>query len=403
MPNTPQTATIVTMMKDEGPFLLEWLAFHRVIGFDNICVYFNDCSDGTAQMLERLEQMGQLRAFANQVPEGKKPQPHALTLAQKNPAITQSEWVLVMDADEFVHIKTGAGHLSDLLHALPDKTDAIAMTWRIMGSSGIIDWSPGLVSEHYHRGASDGFRKGWGVKTMFRPFAHMKFGIHRPSIKQRKQNPDREAALLAQNWVNGAGRPLTRRFKSSAWRSSTHTIGYDLVEMNHYATRSIESFLLRDLRGNVNNKIGKYDPAYFAIFDRNEESHTGVQRHLPKVKEQIASYLADPVLRDLQTRANAFHQDRLDRLKAKPDYGARVQALRDAGATALQDLEKVLYTQSLPPEAKQQVAELKARGASDAQIAQLIAHSPLIAQIERETDEADAAEYAALGIALNRS
>jgi len=400
MANAPHTATIVTMMKDEGPYLLEWVAFHRLIGFDNICVYFNDCSDGTSQMLARLEEMGELRAFPNLVPEGKKPQPNALTLAEKNPAITRSEWVMVMDADEFLHIKTGDGHLRDLLAALPEGTDALALTWRIMGSNGVEAWNPGLVTEQYTRGARDDFRKGWGVKTMFRPFENMKFGIHRPSIKQRKTSPQREAALLDQLWVNGSGRPLTKRFKAEAWRSSTHTVGYDLAEVRHFATRSLENFLLRDLRGNVNNKTGKYDPAYFAIFDRNEDPHDGLKQHLPALKDQRDAYLADPVLAELQSGAEAFHQARLDRLKARADYDVRLHALRTAGAVPYEALAQVLYTQSLPPEAKKQVAGLQAKGVPDSHIAQMIAQSPLIKQIERATDDADAAEYAAMGISL---
>lgn len=370
------------------------------VGFTDILVYTNDCSDGTSQMLARLEEMGELRAFPNLVPEGKKPQPNALNLAEKNPAITQSDWVLVMDADEFLHVKTGDGHLRGLLAALPEGTDALALTWRIMGSNGLEAWNPGLVTEQYTRGARDDFRKGWGVKTLFCPFENMKFGIHRPSIKQRNTSPQREAALLDQLWVNGSGRPLTKRFKAEAWRSSTHTVGYDLAEVKHFATRSLENFLLRDLRGNVNNKTGKYDPAYFAIFDRNEDPHDGLKQHLPALKDKRDAYLADPVLAELQTRAEAFHQARLDRLKARADYDTRLQALRTAGAVPYEALSQVLYTQSLPPEAKKQVAGLQAKGVPDSHIAQMIAQSPLIKQIERATDEADAAEYAAMGISL---
>ena len=38
---------IVTAMKNEGPFILEWAAYHLSIGFDRFLVYTNDCDDGT--------------------------------------------------------------------------------------------------------------------------------------------------------------------------------------------------------------------------------------------------------------------------------------------------------------------------------------------------------------------
>ena len=37
--------TAVTCVKNEGPFLLEWIAFHRIIGVTDFLFYSNDCSD----------------------------------------------------------------------------------------------------------------------------------------------------------------------------------------------------------------------------------------------------------------------------------------------------------------------------------------------------------------------
>ena len=33
-------------MRNEAPFILEWIAYHRAIGFDDFLIYSNDCSDG---------------------------------------------------------------------------------------------------------------------------------------------------------------------------------------------------------------------------------------------------------------------------------------------------------------------------------------------------------------------
>jgi hypothetical protein len=47
----------VSMMKDEAPNLLEWFAHHLAVGFTDILVYTNDCTDGTVEMLQRLEEL----------------------------------------------------------------------------------------------------------------------------------------------------------------------------------------------------------------------------------------------------------------------------------------------------------------------------------------------------------
>ena len=33
-------------MKNEGPYIVDWLAHHRVVGIDQVLVYTNDCEDG---------------------------------------------------------------------------------------------------------------------------------------------------------------------------------------------------------------------------------------------------------------------------------------------------------------------------------------------------------------------
>ena len=50
----------VTSMRNEGAFLLEWLAHHRAVGFTDVLVFSNDCDDGTDAMLDRLAQLGWL-------------------------------------------------------------------------------------------------------------------------------------------------------------------------------------------------------------------------------------------------------------------------------------------------------------------------------------------------------
>ena len=48
--------TAVTCVKNEGPFLLEWIAFHRVLGVTDFLFYSNDCTDATDRLLDALAQ-----------------------------------------------------------------------------------------------------------------------------------------------------------------------------------------------------------------------------------------------------------------------------------------------------------------------------------------------------------
>ena len=367
--------TILSMMKDEGHSLVEWVAYHKHIGFDNICVYTNNCGDGTDEMLIRLEEMGWVKHFRNDVPEGKKPQPNALMLATKNPEVMDSEWILTMDADEFLSVKVGRGRVSNLVEKMDPEANAIAITWRFFGSSGVTDWNPGLVTENYTHAAPDMFKKGWGVKTMFKPYRDIKLGIHRPHIKKAKQEPANAKLLFDQLWLNGSGKPMPDEFSLSGWRSTKPTLGYKWVELNHYAVKSYEAYLLRRVRGNVNNKEDKYNAAYFALFDRNEEEHMNATRHAKGVKKKMAQILSDPIMRELQDKALEFHAKRVEMLRSSGEYEQWVKDLKEAGEVPLDKLDEVLFVQHLPKEWQQKVKDLQAAGVPDKKIAKMISQT----------------------------
>lgn len=382
--------TVVTMMKDEAPFLLHWIAHHRLIGFDRIVVFTNDCSDGTDALLDRLEEMGEVIHRRNKVPEGGKPQPLALRRAMKLPEVTESEWLLVLDVDEYLSIRTGGGHLDDLLDTAPE-ADGFALTWRMMGANGHIDWTDAPVTEAYTRGAPDLFRRGWGVKTLFRPFDDMKLGIHRPTVRGRDK-----AALQARNWVNGSAKPMTRGFMEGMWRSSLATLGYRHAEICHYATQSAEAFLRRAARGNVNAKSDKYDATYYGIFNRNETVQERLSRFAAPTRARVAAYLADPTLAALHDAASAWHARAREALRAAPDHAARMAALEKASQTPLDALDEVLFPQPLAPEGKATVARMQAEGIPEKEIARAVARS--VGRMEAARDARDARELLARGV-----
>jgi hypothetical protein len=388
--------TILSMMKDEGPRLLEWMAYHRLIGAAEVWVYTNDCRDGTDAMLDRLEAMGLVRHMRNVVPEGKKPQPHALSLAERHAGIVAADWLIVIDADEFVHVKTGDGSFAALLAACPDGTEGVAINWRVMGSNGVAAWSDAPILPQFNRGAPEAFRRGWGVKTLFRPFPHLKLGIHRPTVKGARRDPARMAALQGLHWVNGSGLQMPPSFLNDGWRGSAPTVGYALAEVAHFAVQSREAFLLRADRGNVNLKSGKYDATYFAVFDRNEDALPDLSRHAGRVAALVGDWLQDAELKRLLHASVDWHAARLATLRDTPGFDAQMAALADAAAVPFDALDRLLFVQPLAPAGKRMVTQMQAEGIPDAQIAGHVARS--VAGLEAARDAREEAELHAMGI-----
>ncbi len=355
--------TAVSMMKDEGPYVIEWVAHHLAVGFSDLVVYTNDCSDGTDDMLIRLEELGLCHHRRNAIPEGIRPQPSALNYAQDEPVVAHSDWVMVFDADEFLSIKYGNGTLDDLLLATKAQgANGIVVTWRIFGSGGVVDWSRAPVTEQYLMAAPQTWNKGWGVKTLFTfDPDYWKLGIHRPKMKTRHiktEFPDQV------KWLNGSGREMEDYFKFRGWRSITRTVGYDWVQLNHYAVKSVDSYAIRKMRGNVNNKADKYNSDYWSLQDRNEVLDDTMLRYTDARNAIILQLLADPELNRLHNAALARAENRLAELRQTEAYHALVADLGKASAVPISQIV------AKPPQArdKEKIAALmsdveKLRGA----------------------------------------
>ncbi|MEP5759926.1 MAG: glycosyltransferase family 2 protein [Litoreibacter sp.] len=326
----------VSMMKDEAPFLLEWYAHHLAVGFTKILVYTNDCSDGTDDMLIRLEELGLGYHRRNNIREGIKPQPSAMKHAQAEPKVREADWVLMFDADEFLCINYGDGTLDDMLTAAGD-ANGIVITWRIFGSGGVIDWSRDPVTEQYLYAAPPTWNKGWGVKTLFKfDHDHWKLGIHRPSIKNRHLEtgfPDEV------KWLNGSGLPMEDYFKFRGWRSIRRTVGYQWAQMNHYAVKSVDSYAIRKLRGNVNNKKDKYNSDYWALQDRNEVRDEKILRYRDRRAAIAKKLLEDPILSELHNTALERIETRLDEYRKTDAYQDLKAGVIKAGQIPITQIE----------------------------------------------------------------
>mgnify|MGYP003681943153 CR=1 FL=1 len=324
------TVMAVSMMKDEAPYVLEWYAHHMAIGFTDILVYTNDCSDGTDDMLIRLEELGLGYHRRNNIPEGIKPQPSALKYAQVEPKVQNADWVLVFDADEFLCIKHGNGTLDGMISEAEEKgANGIVITWRIFGSGHVTEWSRDPVTEQYLYAAPPLWNKGWGVKTLFKfDPEYWKLGIHRPKMKNKHLQDGYPDTV---HWLNGSGQPMEDYFKFRGWRSIRRTLGYNWAQMNHYAVKGVDAYAIRKFRGNVNNKKDKYNADYWALQDRNEVKDDSILRHAEKRDQIMRDLLKDPVLNKLHFAALERVEARLDEYKQTEAYQELKKGLIEGG------------------------------------------------------------------------
>ncbi len=317
----------LSTMKDEGPFVVEWVAHHLAVGFTEVIVYTNDCADGTDLILKRLDALGiGVHHRDNLIPPGMKPHPSMLKAAHDEELVRASDWLLVLDADEFLCINHPSGTLDGMVADLNAMgAQAMVMTWRIFGSGGVRDWSCAPVTDQFTRAAPVYWNKGWGTKTMLRfDPRYLRLGMHRPIIKSQHKDTDYPETVL---WVNGSGRRLEDWFKFRGWRSIRRTVGYDWAQINHYAIKSMDAYALRKFRGNANLKKDKYNSDYWSLQDRNEVEDLNIARHRERRAAIMAEILKDGEVRRLHEAAHARVEARLAEYRASEAYQALVQGL----------------------------------------------------------------------------
>lgn len=306
MPMTDPRCLAVLTVKNEGAFLIDWIAHHRATGFTDFLVFSNDCTDGTDAMLDRLAAMGWLTHVRNDGPHPNGPQWEALKQASKHPARAEADWSLVFDIDEFVNVRAGDGTLAALFAALPEAT-AIPLTWRLFGNAGIRDFEDRPVPQQFTLAAPAVMGWPWRAalfKTLFRDDgSYRRLGVHRP------QGPE-EARLTGQRWFDGSGRELPAAFHTGRIFSDYGRDNYGLVQLNHYALGSMESYVLKADRGRANRNASAFDLSYWVERNFAAEEDRTILRLEPKVAPVRAALRADPVLGPLHDGALRWRRER---------------------------------------------------------------------------------------------
>lgn len=306
---------ITTCMKDEGPFILEWLAWHKAIGVTDLVVFTNDCTDGTDLILDRLEELGYLRHLPNPALATGSTyfQPAALAYTPYLSEWRKADFYISMDVDEFINIRVGDGKLNDLL-ATSGFFDALSMSELIHGSNRQMYFEPGLVTEQFprHQTEKPGVHKSLrGVKTITRLSGKLdKPRNHRPDFR-RVSDPV---------WLDGSGRLLETLASDPSLNGIDVRGSYDLVALDHFPLRSLDSFLIKMLRGDVVIKKNRVSERYWRIRNRNEELTSGFERQQPAFRDELERLLGDKVLDALRARACQIHAKRALELADRPKF-----------------------------------------------------------------------------------
>lgn len=331
------TVTAVTCVKNEGPFLLEWIAWHRLCGVTHFLFYSNDCTDGTDALLDRLAETGWLTHLPNPA-EGRNYQMEALKDAAGQDCVTGADWVWIADVDEFPLIHAGDGTFSDLIGAC-GAPQAISLSFHFFANGGVDAFEDAPVTAQFTRAHNPDI---WGaemaieVKSLIsKDFPLRYYGAHRPFSPPKATDSIR--------WTDGAGRPVPKDFIEAANKRRIRKFpargARAHATLHHYALRSLDSYLVKCDRGDVNREHRAFDVSYWQ--ERNDAAleDRAMLAHQKRLTAEIDRLKALPGIAEAHDASVAAHRAKIEELRADPSYRELADALKAAPALPQAELD----------------------------------------------------------------
>ena len=298
---------VASAMRNEGAFLLEWVAWYRMLGFD-LLIATNDCTDHSPEMLDILQDAGWLTHLRHQPDADTPPQRAALDVLGRHAALLTADWVLCCDVDEFLVLhKTDT--ILEFVGTGPWDFLGLAFHWKIFGIGGWQKYRPGLVHEQFRRAGVSRLPQNRRFKSMFRrPDMFARLGVHAPMDFRGDWTAHENA------WLNSDGAALPQ-FRDPAnhpvQRSEAHQIAHDNAQMNHYVLRSQEHWNAKKGTPAAIDLGDRYTDRFYARHNRNGTKDTSASRLTPVFQPIYEAALDLPGMRRLHHLSCAQYIERL--------------------------------------------------------------------------------------------
>lgn len=156
----PYSLSITAIMKNEGPYLKEWLDYHILVGVEKFYLYDNESTDDTKKILNPYIKKG---IVDYTYWPGKAQQQIAYT-DSLNKNAEETKWMAIIDLDEFI-VPVNHETIPEYLKTLPKNFAELIIGWEQYGSSGHKTKPTGLLIENYKYHAA----KSWGIKSIVNP------------------------------------------------------------------------------------------------------------------------------------------------------------------------------------------------------------------------------------------
>jgi hypothetical protein len=261
----PFYLSVVAIVKNETPYIAEWIEYHRLVGVQKFFIYDNESTDNLKNFLEPYIDKGivEYTFFP-----GKRRQVFAYNDALQRYKYA-SFWLAFIDIDEFL-VPVEAETIVDLLRSFED-VPGLEVNQVLYGSSGHQTKTKGLVLERFKDHAPFDLIENRGVKSIVNPryvFFMATAHVAEYFDGERSVNTNKD-----------------KNTKGSLDRPALH----DKLRQNHYACKSFEEFVARIDLGRASSP-GKMNAEDFVDRDHNEIQNDPIMdKYIQQIKNNLAS------------------------------------------------------------------------------------------------------------------
>ena len=261
--------TACCTVKNEAAHILEWMAFHKTVGFDHLIIIDHNSEDETSKVVSSFQDQDSVTLIRWNKP--------GTQMDMYNHVVSEFRdkflWCAFLDADEFLY----STETDDVRHVLTEyeKFGAIGVYWLIYGSSGHIHRPSGLTIENYVQRSESNFVINSHIKSIV--------NLSEAGLAETSHMFATSSNTVDENYRNLPFRPPHGFIHENV---PTHA----RLRINHYHTRSQQDYAVKAARRFFgDDKLGTPErkQAMFDQHDRNEVEDRTALRHARLTRFQM--------------------------------------------------------------------------------------------------------------------
>lgn len=258
----------VTIVKNEGAYIREWIEFHRLVGVTKFYIYDNESNDDTYKLLTPYMESGLVEY---KLIAGKARQLDAYNNAVKAHK-DECRWMAFLDLDEFLvpmePYKPIADVVSEIVYGAGKGAAGVSVNWALYGSSHLKEKPQGLVIDNFVNRAMPTHWSCYMVKTVCNPRMIRDYiSPHYPLYKLGAYSVNESEGKRQYCWF-------------------CHVVAYKRLRVNHYMVKSLPEFMTKRNRG-LADRDGSYDMEVFDKYDQNDIHDEMMKIYSTAVKQQL--------------------------------------------------------------------------------------------------------------------